>query len=128
MPNQDAIAPLVVFKGVRTDTIGDTVLPVPLASLGWAPVSIAYYGANGSQGLARIGLFTGANATGTTVRLALGLDAAGITGPESVLVLAASAGARALVNPTTFLYVNCGVASGVSGSTVDIAIYGHALP
>lgn len=124
MSNQDAIAPLVIFKGVRTDVLGDTALPVPLASAGWMPTLIHYYNSNANQSTARVGIFTGASATGTTVRPSFSLSS---MVDRTVVRSLAAASITTLVVPN-MVYINCDTVSGVPGSTIDVAIYGYALP
>jgi hypothetical protein len=124
MPTLDGIQPLAYVKGMRTDATGDAaVLAIPLAATGWVPLRVIVYNSAGNQTSARIGIFTGPGATGTTLRASFAL--ASLTDPTGV---AAIAGAMTVLAQPTICYINVDTASGVAGTAVDVAIFGHALP
>lgn len=122
MPTIDAMPPLAYVKGIRTDATGDHVLQVPLSSIGWGLDQTIAYNSPGDQGAAQVGVYTGPGGTGQIMRAPFTL--ASLTGPAHVRSLPGNTFAL----NTPICYVRVTVASGVPGSTVDVAIYGYALP
>lgn len=114
------------IKGLNLSGTGDVATITIINANPWAAVSVAFgnaliSGVTGNIAAANLGIFTGAAATGTTVRTAGVLT--GMTG--STVFLTAAAASAAVISTAQTLFVNQTVA--VANATVDVYVYGYDL-
>lgn len=123
----DSWSLLGFVKGVKTDTASTDagVIDIPCRNYVIKGVT-AYNAQGGSSATATLSVRGGAGGTGTTVVADAALTTH--TGPTIVSErTVAATGVTPLVSDDK-QYIRIGTASGVAGTTVDVAIYGYALP
>lgn len=128
MPIIDAINVLGFAKGVRTDTAATdaATIDIPVLGSGYVVTAVLVYNASGNNATATLGVFGAAGGAAPTIVA----DAALTTHTASTEVSSRTVAATATTPAVTAddLYIRVGTASGVAGSTVDVVIYGYALP
>lgn len=129
MPLIDALPILGVAKAVPTDTATTdaATIDVPVNGSGYVVTAVLAYNSSGDNTLATLGVFGAAGGTGAAIvaNAALGATHAASTGVTSRTV-AATATTPAVTADS--LYIRVGTASGVADSTIDVVVYGYALP
>ncbi len=124
MALKDGISLLGYAKGVKTDTAATDAAIIDLAASPAHVLGVIAYGANGNNATATLGVFTAAAGGGTAVVA----DAALTTHTTALINSARTVAAPAIPVTAPKLYVRVGTASGVAGSTIDVAVYGLTLP
>ena len=128
MPLVDTV-PCLFAKAVLTSTATSdaAVIQVPQVGRGYTVRRVTVYNAQGgSSATATLGVFTGAGGTGATIVADAALT--GVTGPTVVSDRTVAATGVTPVVTSPLLYVRIGTASGVAGTTVDVAVVIEPLP
>lgn len=118
----DGLALLGFAKGVKTDAAATDAAVIDIPHDRCHVLGVVAYNASGNNALATLGVFTAASGGGTGV-----VADAALTTHTTAAVNSARTVADPAVNADK-LYVRVGTASGVAGSTIDVAVYGIALP
>jgi len=127
MPMIDSQHILGFAKGVKTDTASTDAGQINIPCKNYIITGVyAYNASGGSSASATLSVRGGAGGTGTSVVA----DAALTTHTGATVVSARTVAATGLTPVVTddVLYVRVGTASGVAGSTIDVAIVGFELP
>lgn len=115
---------LAVARGVNVNATGDTAI-MPVVNAGtYAVEQVIFTNASISLTTAAAGIFTAANAGGTSVVANAALSA--LTGPTVVNKPTVVAGTLVLALTAQNLYFNVGTAQGAA-ATMDVFIYGYDL-
>ena len=111
---------------MKTDTATTDAATINIPCKNYIITAVYAYNASGNNGSATLSVRGGAGGTGTSVVA----DAALTTHTAANVVSARTVAATGLTPVVTddVLYVRIGTASGVAGSTIDIAIVGFELP
>lgn len=123
----DSWSLLGFVKGVKTDTASTDagVIDIPCKNYVIKGVT-AYNAQGGSSATATLSVRGSAGGTGTSIVADAALTTH--TGPTVVSErTVAATGVTPMVSDDK-LYIRVGTASGVTGTTVDVAIYGYELP
>jgi hypothetical protein len=128
MPLSDAYPTLGFAKGVRTDTASTdaAVINIPVNGAGFVVKYVTVYNASGDNSSATLGVFTAAGGSGATI-----VANAALTTHTGATVVSERTVAATAVTPVVTadnIYIRVGTASGVSGSTIDVAVHGYCLP
>jgi hypothetical protein len=129
MPAIDAMPPLIVAKQVPTDRVGDAaVIPLGLAARAFLSLRAHFYNSVGDNSTAptNIAVYGGPNQTGQVYVSQTSLSTL-LTGSDVTFRNMSAGGAGAVQAPRD-AYVYVTLASGSPGSTIDIAVFGYALP
>ena len=126
MPMIDSQNLLGFAKAVKTDTANTDAAVINIPCKNYIVREVYAYGASGNNGSATLSVRGGAGGNGTSVVA----DAALTTHTAANVVSARTVAATGLTPVVTddLLYVRVGTASGVAGSTIDVAIVGFELP
>lgn len=129
MPMIDGYPILGFAKAVKTDTASTdaAIINIPVVGKGYVIKAVAVYNAlGGSSALATLSVRGTAGGAGTSIVA----DAALTTHTGATIVSERTVAATGVTPAVTDdnLYVRITTASGVAGTTVDVAIYGYALP
>jgi nitrous oxidase accessory protein NosD len=120
LATNQALRLIASAQSVDLNTVGDTIAPILVA--GRVSVqSIIVTNASVSLTTAQLAVYTGAGATGATVKSAYALS--GNTAASTVVVTAATSTAAITSTP---LYLRCTTAQGAA-ATADIFVYGYDL-
>ena len=120
----NALRLIACGRAVPLSGTGDVLLMGVQNASSWAPVSVAFTnglvnGVSATIAAVNLGLFTGAAATGTTIR-----TAGVLTGQTSSTVFTTAAAATTAVTQSAQgVYVN--VTAALAGATCDIFVYGY---
>jgi hypothetical protein len=128
MPIQDALPILGFVKGLATNAIGDSdPINVPQVGRGYVVQAVYAYNGTGDNTLTAVGVFGAPAGAGAVIVANAALGAAHAT---SSGVTARTVAATAVTPAVTAdnLYVRVGTVSGIPGTTIDVVIYGYALP
>lgn len=123
----DSWSLLGFVKGVKTDTASTDAGVIDIPCKNYVVKGFTVYNAQGgSSATATLSVRGGAGGTGTSVVADAALTTH--TGPTIVSErTVAATGVTPMVSDDK-QYIRIGTASGVDGTTVDVAIYGYALP
>lgn len=126
MPMIDSQHILGFAKAVKTDTASTDAAAINIPCKNYIITGVYVYNASGNNGSATLSVRGGAGGTGTSVVA----DAALTTHTAANVVSSRTVAATGLTPVVTddVLYVRVGTASGVAGSTIDVAIVGFELP
>lgn len=127
MPMIDSQHILGFAKAIKTDTANTDAATINIPCKNYIITGVYVYNASGgSSASATLSVRGGAGGTGTSIVA----DAALTTHTAANVVSSRTVAATGLTPVVTddLLYVRVGTASGVAGSTIDIAIVGFELP
>lgn len=120
LATNQALRLIASAQSVNLNAVADTIAPI-LGSGNVSVQSIIVANASISLTTAQIAVYTGAGATGTTVKSAYAVS--GNNSTTAVVVTAATSTASITGSP---LYIRCTTAQGAA-ATADIFIYGYDL-
>jgi hypothetical protein len=120
LASNQALRLIASAQGVNLNAVADTIAPILVAG-NVSVQSIIVANASVSLSSAQLAVYTGAGATGTTVKSAYALS--GNTSSAKVVVTAATS---TDVVSSTPLYIRCTTAQGAA-ATADVFIYGYDL-
>jgi len=120
LATNQALRLIASAQGVNLNAVADTIAPILVAG-NVSVQSIIVANASVSLSSAQLAVYTGAGATGTTVKSAYALS--GNTSSAKVVVTAATS---TDVVTSTPLYIRCTTVQGAA-ATADVFIYGYDL-
>lgn len=120
LATNQALRLIASAQGVNLNAVADTIAPI-LVSGSVSVQSIIVANASVSLSSAQLAVYTGAGATGTTVKSAYALS--GNTSAAKVVVTAATSTDSISGTP---LYIRCTTVQGAA-ATADVFIYGYDL-
>ena len=120
LATNQALRLIASAQGVNLNAVADTIAPILVAG-NVSVQSIIVANASVSLSSAQLAVYTGAGATGTTVKSAYALS--GNTSSAKVVVTAATS---TDVVSSTPLYIRCTTVQGAA-ATADVFIYGYDL-
>ena len=120
LATNQALRLIASAQGVNLNLVADTIAPILVAG-NVSVQSIIVTNASTSLTTAQLAVYTGAGATGTTVKSAYALS--GNTSAAKVVVTAATSTDAVTSTP---LYIRCTTAQGAT-ATADVFIYGYDL-
>jgi hypothetical protein len=120
LASNQALRLIASAQAVNLNAVADTIAPILVAG-NVSVQSIIVANASTSLTTAQLAVYTGAGATGTTVKSAYALSSNNST--TAVVVTAATSTASVTSTP---LYIRCTTAQGAA-ATADVFIYGYDL-
>lgn len=120
LASNQALRLIASAQSVNMNAVADTIAPILVAG-SVSVQSIIVANASTSLTTAQIAVYTGAGATGTTVKSAYAVS--GNTSAAKVVVTAATSTDAVTSTP---LYIRCTTAQGAA-ATADVFIYGYDL-
>ena len=113
-------------KAVPTATASTDAAQINIPCKRYVIKGVTCYNASGNNSSATLSVRGGADGTGTSIVA----DAALTTHTGATVVSERTVAATGVTPEVTddILYVRVGTASGVAGSTIDVAVYGYELP